>query len=30
MVNELAWEGIFGGKFEDRQYAIGVFSRLNE
>ena len=30
MVNELAWEGVFGGKFEDRQYAIGVFSRLNE
>jgi hypothetical protein len=30
MISNLTWEGVFGGKFEDRQYAIGVFNRLNE
>ena len=30
MITNLAWEGVFDGKFEDRQYAIGVFNRLNE
>ncbi len=29
IVEDLAWEGIFGGRFEDREHAIGVFDRLN-
>jgi Sulfotransferase domain len=27
--NKLVWEQTFGGKFEDRRYAIGVFKRHN-
>jgi hypothetical protein len=30
MITNLAWEGLFSGKFEDRQYAIEVFNQLNE
>lgn len=30
MVNGLIWEGTFDGRFEDKQYAIGVFNRHNE
>lgn len=30
VVDDLAWEGIFGGRFEDREHAISVFDRLNE
>lgn len=30
MVNNLIWEGTFDGRFEDKQYAIGVFNRHNE
>jgi hypothetical protein len=29
MVNNLIWEGIFDGRFENRRYAIGVFDRHN-
>jgi hypothetical protein len=30
MITNLAWEGLFSGKFEDRQYAIEVFNQLNK
>lgn len=30
MINALAWEGMFHGRFEDRQYAIEAFERWNE
>jgi hypothetical protein len=30
MASKLAWEDVFGGRFEDRGYAIGVFKRWNE
>ena len=30
IVNDLAWEEPFGGRFEDREHAIQVFDRLNE
>lgn len=30
MVSGLAWDGTFGGRFEDREYAIETFNRLNE
>ena len=30
IVNDLAWEETFGGRFEDREHAIQVFDRLNE
>ena len=30
MAGDLVWEGVFGGKFEDRRYAIEVFDRWNE
>jgi len=30
IVDGLAWEGIFGGRFEDREHAIPVFNDLNE
>jgi len=30
IVDDLAWEGIFGGRFEDREHAISVFDNLNE
>jgi hypothetical protein len=30
MVSGLAWEDMFDGRFEDREYAIGVFERWNE
>lgn len=29
MTRRLAWEELFGGRFEDRQYAIDVFNRYN-
>jgi hypothetical protein len=30
MVSGLAWEDMFDGRFEDREYAIGVFEQWNE
>jgi sulfotransferase family protein len=30
MASDLAWEDVFGGRFEDRRYAIEVFERWNE
>jgi hypothetical protein len=30
IVNDLAWEETFRGRFEDREHAIQVFDRLNE
>lgn len=30
MVNALIWDGFFGGRFEDRAYAIELFQRHNE
>ncbi|POM25276.1 hypothetical protein BTM25_39200 [Actinomadura rubteroloni] len=30
MLNALVWDGVFGGRFEDREYAIEVFLRSNE
>ncbi len=30
IVNDLAWEETFGGRFEDREHAIQVFDQLNE
>ena len=30
MASDLAWEDVFGGRFEDRGYAIEVFERWNE
>ncbi|MCA1688697.1 MAG: sulfotransferase family protein [Actinobacteria bacterium] len=30
MASDLAWEDVFHGRFEDRQYAIEVFDRWNE
>ena len=27
MVNRVIWDGVFGGKFEDREYAINVFKQ---
>ena len=30
MVADLAWDRTFDGRFEDREYAIKVFNRLNE
>jgi hypothetical protein len=30
IVNDLAWKGAFGGRFEDRKHAVAVFERLNE
>lgn len=30
MAADLAWEGVFDGRFEDRRYAIEVFERWNE
>lgn len=29
IVDDLAWEYTFGGRFEDRRHAIEVFERLN-
>jgi hypothetical protein len=29
MASDLAWKGMFDGRFEDRQYAIEVFNRWN-
>lgn len=29
VTGRLAWEELFGGRFEDRQHAIGVFNRYN-
>ena len=30
LVGTLAWQGTFGGRFEDREYAISVFDEWNE
>jgi hypothetical protein len=30
MSSKLAWEDVFGGRFEERGYAIGVFERWND
>ena len=30
MASDLAWEDVFGGRFEDRGYAMEVFERWNE
>jgi hypothetical protein len=30
MASKLVWEGVFGGRFEDQGYAIGVFERWND
>ena len=30
MVNAAVWDGTFGGRFEDREHAIGIFERHNE
>lgn len=30
LIDALAWNGIFHGKFEDKQYAIDVFNRFNQ
>jgi hypothetical protein len=30
MIGALIWEGTFAGRFEDRDYAIGVFNRHND
>src|SRR5262249_11039222 len=30
MINEIIWQGTFGGRFEDRAYALDVFRRHNE
>jgi hypothetical protein len=30
MASDLAWEDVFDGRFEDRRYAIEVFTRWNE
>jgi hypothetical protein len=30
MVNASVWDGAFGGRFEDREHAIGVYERHNE
>ena len=30
MINALAWEGMFHGRFEDKEYAIEAFERWNE
>jgi hypothetical protein len=30
MVDEIVWDGTFGGRFEDKRYAIEVFERHNE
>ena len=30
MASKLAWEDVFGGRFEERGYAIGVFERWND
>lgn len=30
MVSKLAWEDMFGGRFEDEEHAIEVFERWNE
>ena len=30
MVNAAVWGGTFGGRFEDREHAIGIFERHNE
>ena len=30
LADRLVWEGTFGGRFEDRDYAMGVFERHNE
>lgn len=30
MIEQLVWEGTFGGNFEDRQYAIELFKRHNK
>jgi len=29
IVDDLAWDGIFGGRFEDREFAISAFDDLN-
>ena len=29
-IDELIWQGAFGGRFADREYAIGVFNAHNE
>lgn len=29
-INTLGWEGIFQGRFEDKEYAISVFERRNQ
>jgi Sulfotransferase domain len=30
MINAIAWEGLFDGRFEDKEYAIEAFERWNE
>jgi hypothetical protein len=30
MGNEIIWQGTFDGRFEDREYAMGIFNRHNE
>ncbi len=30
IVEDLAWRGLFGGRFEDREHAISVFNEWNE
>jgi hypothetical protein len=30
MINDLIWEGTFDGRFEDKDFAIGVFNAHNE
>jgi hypothetical protein len=30
VVDDLAWDGIFGGRFEEKEFAISAFNRLNE
>jgi hypothetical protein len=30
LVDDLAWKGAFGGRFEDREHAISVFERWND
>jgi hypothetical protein len=29
MTEEIVWQGTFGGRFEDKDHAIGVFNRHN-
>ena len=30
MVNDIVWQGLFGGRFEDRQHALQVFQENSE